>query len=48
MSDFRAINKLLPPASHMGLIEEGYGDFHKQLIVVGFSWESGCECLRCS
>ena len=26
MSDFRAINKLLPPASHMGLIEE-YGDF---------------------
>lgn len=27
MSDFRAINKLLPPASHMALIEEGYARF---------------------
>lgn len=42
MSDFRDINKLLPPVSHMGLIKE---IFHKQLIAVGFWWETECEHL---
>lgn len=41
MSDFKAINKLLPSASHMGLTEE-YGNFSE---AVEFWWESGHECL---
>lgn len=36
MSDFRAINKLLPPASHMALIEEGYARFQSIWLLVGF------------